>query len=317
MTKIVFFGTPDFSVPFLKELILDSEIEVACVVTQPDKPSGRGAQLNPPPVKMIAEEKKIPVLQPSSLKTNPEIEKELRALNADLFIVVAYGKIIPKNILEIPSKGCLNVHPSLLPQYRGPSPLQWAIAQGVPQTGVTIMLLDEGTDTGPLLASEVITLDAEETYASLVQKVHAIGPRLLLSTLKRFIKNEIIPLIQDESKATMTRLLDKEDGHVIWESRMEDIERKHRAYNPWPGTWSLWERIQGQPPVRIKFLKLQATDYRADLSPGTVSLKKDRLLVDCLDGTIEIQELQLEGKPQMESGAFIQGYKEIEGAVLK
>src|SRR3989338_9393542 len=151
MIKIVFFGTPVFAVPFLKELILDSEIDVVCVVTQPDKPSGRGVHMTPPPVKILAEEKKIPVLQPSSLKTNQEIEQTLRGLDADIFVVVAYGKIIPKNILEIPSKGCLNVHPSLLPHYRGPSPLQWVIAQGVAQTGVTIMLLDQGTDTGPLL----------------------------------------------------------------------------------------------------------------------------------------------------------------------
>ncbi|HAU66509.1 TPA: methionyl-tRNA formyltransferase [Candidatus Uhrbacteria bacterium] len=315
MINIVFFGTPEFAVPFLKELILDSEVNVACIVTQPDKPSGRGAQMTPPPVKMAAEEKNIPVLQPSSLKTNPEIEKELRAFNADLFIVVAYGKIIPKNILEIPTKGCLNVHPSLLPQYRGPSPLQWAIVQGVPQTGVTIMLLDEGTDTGPVLASEIITLDAEETYDSLVQKVHAIGPRLLLSTLKRFIKNEIILLIQDESKATMTRLLDKEDGHVLWTAAMDEIERKHRAYNPWPGTWSVWERTQGKT-VRIKFLHIQPTDYKADLAPGTVSLKEGHLFVDCVDGTIEILELQIEGKPKMEASSFIQGYKDIEGTVL-
>src|SRR3989338_4529192 len=215
MIKIVFFGTPDFSVPFLKELILDSDIKVVCVVTQPDKPSGRGGQLNPPSVKILAEAEQIPVLQPSSLKTDQEIEKKLHALHADLFVVVAYGKIIPKQILKIPANGCLNVHPSLLPQYRGPSPLQWAISEGEAQTGVTIMLLDEGTDTGPLLASELITLDAEETYDSLVKKVHLIGPRLLVSTLKRYLRNEIILLIQDESKATMTRLLAKEDGHVV------------------------------------------------------------------------------------------------------
>lgn len=313
--KIVFFGTPEFSVPFLEYLIRDPHIEVVGVVTQPDKPSGRGGDLTPPPVKVLAEDAVIPFFQPTSLKTDPSIGESLAKLSADFFVVVAYGKIIPKSILDIPKHGCINVHPSLLPRWRGPSPMQWAIAEGDPTTGVTIMLLDEGMDTGPLLASEHVTIDAEETYESLASKIHKIGPRLLADTLKRYEKDEIIPLKQDEAHATITRLLEKEDGHVDWSQTMAQIDRKHRAYSAWPGTWACWER---KPHVclRLKILSLRPVDFRADVPQGTTMVKDGRLFVDCADGTLEILEIQPEGKPKMKTSAFVQGYPDIHGAVM-
>lgn len=313
--KIVFFGTPTFSVPFLEYLIRDSEIEVVGVVTQPDKPAGRGGDLTPPPVKIMAQTAVIPFFQPSSLKTDQHIGKILQDLDADFFVVVAYGKIIPKAILDIPKRGCINVHPSLLPRHRGPSPMQWAIAQGDSTTGVTIMLLDEGMDTGPLLASEHVTIDAEETYSSLVRKVHEIGPRLLDETLKRFERGEIIPLRQDEAHATLTRLLDKEDGHVMWSQTMAEIDQKHRAYNEWPGSFISWERKKGVC-LRLKVISMRPVDFVTDVPQGVATVKEGRLFIDCKDGTLEITEIQPEGKPKMKASAFIQGYPDIAGAMM-
>jgi len=313
--KIVFFGTPAFSVPFLAELIRDPEIQVVGVVTQPDNPVGRGGDVTPSPIKMLAHEAVIPVFQPASLKTDRHIGKILHDLGADFFVVVAYGKIIPKAILDIPKLGNINVHPSLLPRHRGPSPMQWAIAQGDATTGVTIMLLDEGMDTGPLLASEHLTIDADETYETLVTKVQEIGPQLLTSTLKRQAAGEITPLIQDENKATITRLLEKEDGHVDWSQTMAQIDQKHRAYHAWPGTWMCFERKKGVC-MRLKINTLQPIDFRADVPRGMVTIKEDRLFVDCQDGTLEILEIQPEGKPKMKASAFIQGYPDIDRVMM-
>jgi methionyl-tRNA formyltransferase len=314
--KIIFFGTPEFSAPFLRALILDSQIEVVGVVTQPDKPAGRGGQVQPSAVKVTAQDNLIPVFQPASLKKDKHIKNILQELEADFFVVVAYGKIIPKKILDISTRGCINVHPSLLPRHRGPSPMQWAIAQGDAATGISIMLLDEGMDTGPILATEHIDLDADETYSSLVAKVHQHGPQLLADTLKRFFAGEITPVHQDDSFATLTRLLEKEDGHVDWSQTMSQIQRKHRAYSVWPGTWVFWERSRGER-LRLNLYSLRPSDFSADLDQGTVLVKNGRLFVDCQDGTLEILELKPEGKAKMTARAFIQGYPDIDGALMR
>ncbi len=308
--KIVFFGTPTFSILFLQTLIDDHDMEVVGVVSQPDKPVGRGGEIQASPIKTLALSHNIPVFTPTSLKTDPEIQKNLRYLNADLFVVVAYGKLIPQSILDIPPHGVINVHPSLLPHHRGPSPMQFSIAQGDVFTGVTIMLLDALMDTGPILSFERIDLSAEETYSTLSQKVQTIGSRLLIETLKRHVRGEIIPLAQDESKATVTHLLDREDGHVNWTESMEVIERKSRAYIEWPGLWSVWTR-SAQEQVRLKLISIRPADFVADDSPGSVTIKEGRLFVDCADGTIEILEIQPEGKSKMSASAFIQGNGEI------
>ena len=309
MTKIVFFGTPDFSVPFLSALIKDSEIKVTAVVCQPDKPAGRKGEITPPAVKSFAIENGVDVLQPTSLKKEDSIDL-LKKLNADLFVVVAYGKIIPQEVLDIPTRGSINVHPSLLPEYRGPSPMQAAIAEGDDMTGITIMELDAGMDTGPILAQETISLDGDETYTSLQAKVHLHGPDLLIETLKRYAAGEITPIAQDNSRATLTSLLTRENGHVDWSSPMIQIERKVRAYNPWPGTWTMWN------DKRIKILKAQPSDFNAELEPGTVQIKDDQIFIDCSNGTLEILELQIEGKAVMSSKEFLIGHKNIDGAVL-
>lgn len=308
-TKVVFFGTPDFSVPFLSALIEDQNLDVVAVVCQPDKPVGRKGTVTPPAIKTIAIDNGIAVIQPKSLK-NDETLDHIRPFEADLFVVVAYGKIIPQAVLDIPKLGSINVHPSLLPEYRGPAPMQAAIAEGDDQTGVSIMLLDAGMDTGPILAQEVLSLDADETYGSLVGKVHQMGPRLLVSTIKRYIAGDITPLPQDHNRATLTSLLKREDGHIDWTAPLIQLERKIRAYDPWPGTWTMWNN------KRIKILKARESDFKADVPPGTVTVKENQLFVDCYDGTLQILELQLEGKPAMSTEAFMTGNTDIVGSVL-
>lgn len=313
MIRIAFFGTPEFSVPFLTALADDPAFEVVAVVSQPDRPSGRNHEIAPTPVKSVALDRQIPVLQPTTLR-DESVTAALLALNADYFVVVAYGKIIPQTVLDIPRLGCVNVHPSLLPKYRGPSPMNWAIAEGDATTGVTIMLLDAGMDTGPILSQTSIGLDADETMETLMVKAHEQGVPLLIDTLKRFAIGEIVPVAQNDEAATMTKLLDRDDGHIDWTLPMATIERRLRAYQPWPGLWTVWNRNGVE--TRIKIHSLQPSDFRADLPPGTVLTKNSRLFVDCSDGTIEILELQPEGKPKMTAEAFLLGYSDVNGAML-
>ena len=313
MISIAFLGTPEFATPFLEALCDDPSFEVVAVVSQPDRPSGRNHEVVPTPVKSVALDRRIPVLQPSSLR-DESAQDALRSLSADLFVVVAYGKIIPQAVLDIPRLGCVNVHPSLLPKYRGPSPMNGAIAEGDAATGVTIMLLDAGMDTGPILSQAGIGLDADETMETLITKAHAEGIPLLLETLRRFANGEIVPIAQNEAQATMTRLLDREDGRVDWTLPMAVIERRLRAYQPWPGLWTVWTRNGVE--TRLKIHSLRPSDFRADLPPGTVSTNNSRLFVDCSDGTIEILELQPEGKPRMSAEAFLLGYSDVNGAML-
>lgn len=311
--KIVFLGTPQFAIPFLDALVDEPGIDVVAAVTQPDKPAGRGKEMKPSPIKERAAHHGLTILTPKSLKKD-EASAELQALNADAFVVVAYGKIIPQSILDIPKLGCINVHPSLLPKYRGPSPMQSAIAEGDDQTGVTIMLLDAGMDTGPILARETIGLDGDETLESLVGKVWQVGPRLLIETLKRHADGDVTPVDQSEEGASICSLLSREDGHIDWTASISAIERKVRAYDPWPGTWTVWNR--NDKDYRIKILKAAPTDFENDLPPGTVAIKDGHLMIDATDGTLEILKLQMEGKPPMDSSSFLTGYSDIDGAVL-
>jgi methionyl-tRNA formyltransferase len=307
--KIVFFGTPKFSVPFLKELFSNPEIEIAAVVTQPDKPVGRKGVLTSPESKLFAIENNIPTLQFKSLKTE-EAQLELSKMKADIFVVVAYGKIIPKNILDLPPKGCINVHPSLLPKHRGPAPMQGAILDNDAETAVSIMLLDEGMDTGPVLAQKEIKLDRNETYLSLQHKVHKIGPALLVQTLDKWMKGDVVEKPQDDSLSTITKLLTKEDGKINWNEPAETIERKMRALTPWPGVWFEYGE------KRIKVLKsIVSEDNGTQI--GKVIKTDDRILVVCgNDTSLELFEIQPEGKSQMKAIDFVRGQKDFINSVL-
>ncbi|MFH1252895.1 MAG: methionyl-tRNA formyltransferase [Candidatus Uhrbacteria bacterium] len=296
--KIIFFGTPDLAVPFLEALTNEPDFEVQAVITQPDRPVGRKQILTPSPVKELTLKKGIPVHQPETLR-----QKELPSLLAlpkpgeggfsvpfpldtDLFVVVAYGLIIPEKILKIPKFGCINVHPSLLPKYRGPTPIQSAIANGDAETGISIMLLDKGMDTGPILAQEKIVLASDEDQVSLTEKIKQLGPKLLIETIKKYAAGEIKPQSQDDSRAVVCKLLDREAGRINWTEPAKVIERKIRAYFPWPGTWT--EFLHKEKNIRVKILKAQLNN-----------------------GRLEILEVQPEGGAVMSYEAFLRGYGKI------
>ncbi len=309
MIRLVFFGSPAFAVPFLKALAADGAFSVLAAVTQPDKPAGRGKELKAPAVKEAAVQLGIPVLQPPSLKKDPTVAEQLRALGADVFVVVAYGKLIPPNVLSVPRLGCVNVHPSLLPRHRGPSPMQAAIAEQDAETGVSIMTLDEGMDTGPLLAQTRFPLDARETYKTLEAKVHQTGVPLLAETLKRYAAGEIAPVPQAEEGVTVTRLLEREDGKADWSLPARTLDARRRAYTPWPGLWTTWNGL------RVKLLETEAV--AGTLPPGQVRFTDEAVEIGTSDGLLRVTRLQPEDAKPMSAEAFKNGYPEADGTTLQ
>lgn len=252
--KIVYFGTPEFSVPFLNALLEEKDLEILAVVTQPDKPVGRDQVLTPPTVKIRASEGGIPVLQFPSLR-KPEAFETLKALGADVFVVVAYGKLIPQEILDIPRLGCVNVHPSQLPKYRGPSPIQAAIVNGDRQTAVSIMLLDAGMDTGPILGQKTVEVMSDDTYLALAKRLQDVGGPFLVEILRTYASGAIKPIAQDDNNASITSLLDRESGKIDFSESLEDIDRKIRAYYPWPGCYT--NVTHNGSELRVKLLPNQ------------------------------------------------------------
>ena len=312
--KIIFFGTPAFAVPFLNALISESGFEVVCVVTQSDKPSGRGGKIALPEVKIFADQKKIQVHQFPSLK-KPEVVEILSSFNADIFVVVAYGKIIPSSILSIPSKGVVNVHPSLLPKYRGPSPIQWAILNGDKKTGISIMLLDEGMDTGPILAQKTIELSGNETARTLESKIHSIGPKFLCEILKSYEKGSSAPSVQNNQEASITRLISKEDGKINWNADAKSTERMVRAYIEWPTAWTTIKIKGGK--VRIKILEAKVAQKNFGKTNGMLCEDQGRLFVAINSEALELITLQPEGKAQMKAQAFLAGRKDWIGKIFE
>ena len=256
--RIVFMGTPAYVLPVL-EALLSPDFQVAGVYTQPDRPAGRGRISEPPPVKSFALEHGIRVFQPVSLRRSG-VQGELASLSPDVIVVAAYGKILPPEVLNIPPYGCVNVHPSLLPKYRGPSPVATAILEGEAHTGTTIMLLNEGMDTGPILACRQVPIESGvATTESLTPLLLDVGAALLVEVLPRWLNGEITLQPQDDSRATITKKLEKSDGEVKWELSAEEIERRLRAFTPWPGLFTHW---QG------KLLKILSATPLAEEVPG-------------------------------------------------
>lgn len=316
--NIVFFGTPDFARDFLEALHQDEQINICAVVAQPDKPVGRKQLLTPPATKVFAEENNIPVLQPEKLK-DPVVLEELEKFNADVFVIVAYGKIIPQNILDIPKLGNVNVHPSKLPKYRGPSPLQAVIEAGDKETAISIMLIDDKMDHGPLLAQKTLLLDEQETPETLRTKVVKIGAPLLVSTLKDFIAGKIIAQDQDHEKATFCKLLEKENGQIDWQKTAEQIERQVRAYDPWPGTYTEIGTENSDQIQKLKIHEAVLIDpewFREKLKPGEVKIFERRLLIGTGTAPLEILKLQPENKAIMDAKSYINGNQEINGKIL-
>lgn len=310
--KVVYMGTPDFAVPSLQALH-KAGYDIAAVVSQPDKKVGRKQELRQPAVKGCALKLGIPVFQPEKVRKNSDFITQLNELQPDVIIVAAYGKIIPQEILDIPRLGCINVHGSILPKYRGASPIQTAILDGQKETGVTIMLMDAGMDTGDILSIEKIAIDPHDTSESLHNTLADVGSHALITTLKKYICGEIQPQKQDNNLATYTKMFSKEDGLIDWNKTAQQIYNQYRACSPWPGIYTYF---QGK---RIKLLELAFCDY--DLSgkeiiPGKVYVCGDRVCIGCTESTaIEAITLQREGKKPTHAKEFIKGIS-IEGEIL-
>ncbi|MBI1908094.1 methionyl-tRNA formyltransferase [Candidatus Uhrbacteria bacterium] len=310
--KLVFFGTPEFAGQFLSALHADPFFEIAAVITTSDEPVGRKKELTPSPVKTRAMSLGIPVLQPTKLK-DPAFHDTLRAFDADAFVVIAYGRILPQAVLDIPPMGCVNVHPSLLPKLRGPSPIISAIANGETETGVSLMLLDAEMDHGPVLAQTTFPVVSDETTSSLTEKVVAHGAPLLLDTLKQLAAGTATPRAQDHTQATFCALLTREDGKIDWAEPAEVIERKIRAYNPWPGTWTTWNR-NGQP-MTLKIFAASPS-HHPTIPPSTVLVENGSLYVGTGSTALRILAIQPAGGTRMPADAFLRGYADIANAEL-
>lgn len=312
--KIVFMGTPDFAVPTL-ETLYHSRHEIAAVVTQPDKPKGRGKMMSMTPVKEKAMEYGIPVYQPVRVRNDEEFLTALESINPDVIVVIAFGQILPAKILNLPKYGCINIHASLLPKYRGAAPIQWAVINGDAVSGVTTMQMDVGLDTGDILETVEVTLDKKETGGSLFERLSIAGGDLILSTLDKAEEGTLHPLKQDETKATHVAMLDKSMGLIDWTMNAVSIERFIRGLNPWP---SAYTKFDG------KTLKIWSADVREDASESkitdtcgqVVSVGKDSFSVKTGDGILEIHELQLEGKKRMDTASFMRGYHIETGIIL-
>lgn len=311
--KIVFMGTPEFAACFLKHLKESDFAEVVGVVTQPDRPAGRGRVLTPPPVKSLALEYGLPVLQPVDLKA-PEFEEELRAFGADLFVVVAYS-ILPKNILGVAKFGAVNVHGSMLPKYRGAAPVQRAIADGLPETGVTVFRLDEKMDHGPILAQRLIPIDHQDTTASLLEKMVAPGCEALDDAINQLITGTEKDLTQDHAQASGAPKLKKEEGLIDFNLPALTIHNRVRAFNPWPGGY-------GKLGGRMVYLRVtdvvgvgecKAPAGVGALAAGAVAFKDKRFFVGTGEGLLEVIEIQAEGKKPMPVADFMRGIQNHEG----
>lgn len=291
-------GTPEFSVPSLEKLI-DSRHEVVCVVCQPDKPRGRSKTLVAPPTKVVAENHNIPVLQPAKIKTD-EFYNELKSINPNLIAVVAYGKILPKNILDLPETGCVNVHSSLLPKYRGAAPINWAIVRGETTTGVTTMYMDEGMDTGDMLLKSKVEIENNETSIELTTRLSEIGADLLLETIERIERNEIKPEKQNDKDATYAPIMKKEDGLIDWNKSAVEIRNLIRGMQPWPVAHTT---IDGK---NLKIFKAEISEGGGKPG-GIVTADKESLKVATGSELLDIKELQIEGSKRMKIEDFLRG----------
>ena len=312
--RIIFLGTPAYAVPVLSTLF-GAGYEVVSVVTQPDRPAGRGRGLSSPPTALWAREHGIPVLQPPSVRT-PEIAEQLAALAPDAMVVASYGRILPPTLLAVAPHGCLNVHPSLLPRHRGPSPVAEAILQGDAATGVSIMLLDEGTDTGPVVVQEEHAIADDDTAGSLTARLFERGGALLASILPAWADGRIDAEAQDESLATYSRKLEKADGALDFTRSAMDLHNQVRAMDPWPGAFTTW---QGATLKALRSVALPAVAEGGGALLGTVvALASGPAPVGVVtgDGVLGVLDLQLEGRRAADAASFLRGHADFLGARL-
>ena len=306
-------GSPVYSISLLRRLV-SSGYQLAGVITQPDRRSGRGHHTEPPPVKRFALEKGLEVFQPVSLR-RPEVQQQLASLVPDIIVVAAYGNILPKEVLELPRYGCLNLHPSLLPRYRGPSPVATAILEREACTGTTIMLMDEGLDTGPVIAARSASIDSASTTESLTEILFDLGAALMIEALPRWVNEEISAEPQDNTLATFTRKLEKSDGEADWHLSAEELERRLRAFTPWPGLFSRWK---GKTLKLLSAVPLPRP-RNAEEEPGrVVALKEPGIGAGVVTGSgvLGLRVLQLEGRRPLNSEEFVRGHGDFPGSKL-
>ena len=303
--RAVFMGTPDFAVPVLERMLEDG-CRVAGVFTQPDKPQGRGYKLTPPPVKVLAESRGIPVFQPVKMRDG-SVAAQMRQLAPDVVVVVAYGRILPKEVLEVPPLGCINVHGSLLPKYRGAAPIQWSVINGERQTGVTTMYMAEGLDTGDMILSLSTPIGEEETAGELYDRLSLLGAQCLSDTLKRIAAGTAPRIPQDDSQATYAPILTKEVGRLDFSRPARQLLNLIRGVSPWPGAQT---RLQGKL-FKVHSARLSAGSGR----PGEL-LDEQKLIVACGDGALELTQVQLEGAKRLSGEEFLRGKKLKKGETV-
>lgn len=305
--RLVFMGTPAFACPTLQRLIERGE-DILAVVTQPDRPKGRGQQLAPPPVKVLAERHGIPVMQPAKVRA-PEFIELIRELAPDLIVVIAFGQILPKALLEVPRHGCINVHASLLPRYRGAAPINWCIINGETEAGVTTMQMDVGLDTGDMLLKKSTPIDPEEDSSSLHDRLAEIGAESLAETLDLLLAGRLVPEKQDDLLSCYAAMLKKEDGLIDWGKGAQEIKNLVRGMTPWPGAFTY---LHGKT---LKVYRICVANGSG--APGTV-IRADRqgLEVACGSGSVLLEELQLEGRKRLAATEFLAGYKIEPGVIL-
>lgn len=307
--RAIFFGTPQLAVPSLEAV---HEIaDVVQVICQPDRPAGRGMKLRPPPVKARALELGLPVAQPKKVRTE-DFAASLRALEADVAVVIAYGRILPRAVLDAPRRGCVNVHASLLPRWRGAGPIQWAIVHGDRETGVCLMQMDEGMDTGPVIACERTPIDPDETAAELGARLSAMGASLLREKLPAWVEGEVRATPQDDAGATLAPLLTKEDGRVDWRKSAREVHDRVRGLSPWPGAFT---EVDGRV-VKIHRTEIRSDSGSASEAGEVLAAEPSGIEVACGRGTIAILELQLEGKRRLGARDFLAGHPWARGLRL-
>ena len=307
--KIIFFGTSEFAIPILKKIIKTDFLELKYVITREDKPSGRNKKIKFSPIKIEALKNKLNVLQPKNLfHLLSKINKE----SLDLAIVFDYGKIIPKEFLNLLKFGFINLHPSLLPKYRGPSPITNTILNGDKEAGITIIKMNEEIDGGNIIQQKKIAINKDENYESLSNKLSKLGAKILIEILPNYLSKKIRLKKQNEKKINYTKLIKKQDGLINWNSNASYIEKMIRAYNPWPGTYTYWNK----KIIKIKKASLYSNNFR--LKPGTVFLTKERkIAVSTSNKSIIIKIIQIEGKKTLSSEIFLRGYPKFIGSILK
>lgn len=309
--NLVFFGTSGFAVLTLKALI-EAGYNIAAVITQPDKPAGRKQKLSPAPIKIFAEQHDLKILQPKTLRDD-DIFETFKNLNPDICIIAAYGKIVPSRYLEIPKYGFLNIHPSLLPKYRGPSPIQTAILNGENETGVTVMIIDEEVDHGPILMQKAYNLPPSTYYPQAEKELAEMGARLLIKTLTKYLKGEIKSKPQDHSQAIFTKILSRQDGRINWNESAKKIYNQVRALNPEPGTWTTWNsRVINIPTLRVGYPQTREISK----TPGLIAKTDKNIVVTAKDSCLELNLIQLEGGKKMTIEEFINGHRDFVGSIL-